>query len=126
MPGGRAGLLPRAGGYPSALRNFNDIQQQIQQRSQLISNLQRQQQLNTNSRVPSPPILSTGLANVGLNRTPYTPAGRLTGSLIPALGSGAYARAPSGGLSYAPPSFTVSDGGSLLSGQATPYRSLPP
>lgn len=139
MPGQRPGALPRAGGYPSTLRNFNDIQRQIQQRSQLLSNMQQQQlsqQLpytNSTARVPSPPILSTGLPSAVLNRTPYAPGGplgalgRLGGVSLPPLGgSGPYNRPGSSGPSYAPPSMTNSNVGSILSGQTTPYRSLGP
>jgi hypothetical protein len=137
IPGLRPGALPRAGGYPSALRNFNDIQRQIQQRSQLLSNMQQQQRqheynLNT-TRIPSPTILSTGLANPALNRTPYAPGGplgalgRLSGVPLPPAGSsGPYTRPGSSGASYVPPSMTNSNGGSIFSGQTTPYRSVGP
>ena len=96
---------------------------------------QQQQQPYTSStaRVPSPPILSTGLPSAPLNRTPYAPGGplgalgRLGGAPLPPLGgSGAYNRPASSGLSYVPPSMTNSNAGSILSDQTTPYRSLGP
>lgn len=51
----RHGPLPRIGGYPSNLRNFDRIRQQIQQRGQLLENLQQQNY----SRVPSLPVVET-------------------------------------------------------------------
>ncbi len=60
IPGLRPGPLPRAGGYQSNLRNFNDIRQQMQQRrDQLFQSLQ---QPNYN-RIPSPPVLSAASGN---------------------------------------------------------------
>lgn len=106
--GRRAGPFPRLGGYPSALKNFQDIRQQIEQRSQLLASLPRA------DRAPSPPVLSTG----SLGKMPYTSP---LASLAPAspAGSGPYGRT---GLNYSPPSLS----GSVLSGQTNPYRIVRP
>jgi hypothetical protein len=54
----RHGTLPRKGGYPSNLRNFDRIRQQIQQRGQFLESLQKQNY----SRVPSLPVVETNAA----------------------------------------------------------------
>ena len=52
------GALPRAVNYPSGLRNFDNVRQQIQQRAQLLANLQRQ---NSN-QISSLPMRSANTA----------------------------------------------------------------
>ena len=101
-----SGPFPRLGGYPSSLKNFQDIRQQIEQRAQLLSSLP------SADRVPSPPVLSTG-------RTAYQAPPSTTGSLLSPATSGPYGRT---GTNYSPPSFT----GSLASGQTNPYRIVQP
>jgi hypothetical protein len=117
-PGLRPGPLPRAGGYPSALRNFSDIQQQIQQRRAQANLLQQ----NYN-RVPSPPVLSAAR-----NQTPYSAGNifasgaRSGGTPFPSLTPAAYGQPASTGPAYSPSSFAGSGGGSVISGPSSPYR----
>ncbi len=120
-PGGRPGLFPRAGGYPSTLRNFNDIRQQIQQqRAQLLQNMQQQ---NYN-RVPSPPVLSAAPRN---QSTPYTPgnifasSARSTGTPFQSVPPSSYGRPPSTGLNYSQP---YAAGSSIGSARSAAYRPL--
>ena len=113
----RPGPLPRTGGYPSTLQNFDDIQRQIQaRRALLLQELERKE----NSRIPSPPVIPTVPRTV---TTPYV-SGNLPLSLPPAGGgSGPYSRTASAALPYSQPSFIGSPAGSVTS---TPYRSLRP
>ncbi len=132
-PGLKPGLLPRAGGYPSNLRNFNDIRQQMQQRrDQLFQSLQ---QANYN-RIPSPPVISAA------PRNPTVPSG--TGNLFssgvtpgrtpfPSLTPGTYTGPSSAGAtpgrtpfpSLTPGAYTgLSPAGATLG--RTPFPSLTP
>ncbi len=132
-PGLKPGLLPRAGGYPSNLRNFNDIRQQMQQRrDQLFQSLQ---QANYN-RIPSPPVISAA------PRNPTVPSG--TGNLFssgvtpgrtpfPSLTPGTYTGPSSAGAtpgrtpfpSLTPGTYTgLSPAGATLG--RTPFPSLTP
>ncbi|CAF3052896.1 unnamed protein product [Rotaria sp. Silwood2] len=119
------GLLPRAGGYPSNLQNFNDIQEQIeQQRTQLTKSLQQEYL----SRIPSPPVISTASRN---QTTPYTSGNRFSsdvrpsGTSFPPIPSTSYVRPSSTAPNYSSPSYIGSTSGSILSGPSTgPYRPL--
>jgi hypothetical protein len=122
-PGLQPGPRPRALGYPSVVRNFTDIQRQIQQqRAQLAQAFQQQNY----SRIPSPPVISAAPRNptapyasgnpfsgAPLNRTPFPP-----------ITSGAYTAAPLIRPNYSQPSYAGSSGGSVVSGQSTPYYPL--
>ncbi len=120
IPGLKPGPLPRAGGYPSNLRNFNDIRQQMQQRRDQLS--QSLQQPNY-SRIPSPPVLSAAPRNPTV---PYTSGNvlssgpRPSGPSFPSVTPGAYTRLPASGLTYAQPSFA----GSVRSASSAPYYPL--
>lgn len=108
----KLGPLPRTGGYPSTLRNFEDIRRQIQARQALmLQNFERQE----NSRVPSPPVLSA------VPRT--APSSYVSGNLSPPNlgGSGPYSRTVPTVLPYTQPSFIGSPSGSVIS---SPYRPL--
>lgn len=105
----KAGPLPRTGGYPSTLRNFDDIHRQMQARyALLLQNFERQE----NNRVPSPPVLSAVAP-----RTVSTPY--VSGNLSP--GTGPYSRTLPTVLPYSQPSFIGSPSGSVTS---SPYRPL--
>jgi hypothetical protein len=88
------GALPRTVGYPSRLANFDNARQQIQQRAQLLANLQRQNsnqisslpRRSANAAVPSLPAFSSNLPprlppNIlrpfsgGSSRIPVSPPG---------------------------------------------------
>jgi hypothetical protein len=56
------GTLPRTTGYPTSLRNYDTIRRQIQQRAQLLAELQRQ----NSGRIPSLPVHSTNAASSSL------------------------------------------------------------
>ncbi len=121
-PGLKPGPLPRAGGYPTNLRNFNDIRQQMQQRrAQLLQSLQKP----SYSRIPSPPVLSTAPRNPTIPYTSgniFSSGDRSSGSSVPPVTPGAYTRLPTAGLTYAQPSMA----GSVRSASSAPYYPLRP
>ena len=115
-PGLKPGPLPRTGGYPSTLRNFEDIRRQMDaRRAQLIQSLQ---QANY-SRIPSPPVLSaapraaTGPYSSG---NIFSSAARSSGSSLPPMRPGSYTQPSFAG------SATGSPPGSVIS---TPYIPIP-
>ncbi|CAF4609132.1 unnamed protein product [Rotaria sp. Silwood1] len=121
------GLLPRAGGYPSNLQDFNDIQENIeQQRAQLEKSL-RQETLRQR------PILSLTSTTPRSQTNPYTSANifasdtRPSGSSLPPISSTSYVQPSSIGLNYSRPTYTGSTSGSGIKGPSTgPYRPLSP
>lgn len=105
-PGLRPGPLPRAGGYPTNLRNFNDIRQQMQQRrDQLFQSLQQ-----ATYRVPSPPVISAAAPPPRNPMLPYSTGNPFSSGLnstrtpFPRLPTGAYARLPTPGAYTSPSS----------------------
>ena len=88
------GIQPRLGGtnYPSTLRNFNDIRQQLQEkRLQILQTLQAQEA----TRAPSPPVLTA-------TTVPYSSGNIFASSAAP------YSRPGSTGLPYTQPSIANS------------------
>lgn len=113
----KPGPLPRTGGYPSTLRNFDDIRRQIEaRRLLLLQELERKE----NSRIPSPPVIATVPRTV---TTPYLSRNTLPVSLPAAGDSGPYGRPAPNTLPYSQPSFIGSPAGSVTS---SPYRPLRP
>ncbi len=122
-PGLRPGSLPRTGGYPSTLRNFNDIRRQMQaRRAQLLQTLQQPNY----SRIPSPPVLSATPRNPTVpysSRNIFPSNARSSGSSLPPVTPGPYTRPLSTGLPYTQPSFAGSSSGSAISAPYVPLRS---
>ena len=123
MPGLQPSLRPRAPGYPSVVQNFTDIQRQIQQqRAQLAQNLQQQNY----TRIPSPPVISAAARNP---TAPYASGNPFSGAPLnrtpfPLIRPGAYTAAPLIRPNYSQPTYAGSNGGSVISGQSTPYYPL--
>ncbi len=113
----KRGALPRAGGFPSNLRNFDDIRRQMEaRRAQLLQNLQQQ----NNTRIPSPPVLSAPPRNPTVpypSGNIFSSGARSSGSSLPPSPPAPYSQPNSIRLPYAPPSFAGSVG-------STPYHSL--
>ncbi|CAF3707376.1 unnamed protein product [Rotaria sordida] len=123
----RSDPFPCSGGYPSSLRNFDDIRQQIeQQRVQLTKSL-REQSYN---RIPSPPVLSTAPRNQTIPYTSgnlFSSATRSSEPIILPTSSTSYIQPSSTGLNYSRPPYIGSTRGSIMSGPSIgPYRPFTP
>lgn len=100
--------LPLAGGYPSHLRNFADIQEQIEQKRTQLTQALQLATLNKQKSSP-PPVISAPSATPNTayaSGNPFGSAARPTGGPIPSTNP----------TSYSQPSYSSSNVGSATSG----------